>query len=265
MNKEMKSETKRVQRHLYRVAYKMANGEWSVYHRAIFRDWKGVNRKFRLAADLRTARQQLTELEAKNFQKYDWDGEKAALAEQQKAEAEKVDVMTVARWAVLCRELPEIKGKRSLARDDQLYTHVIRHLGDKALTELAREDLFAYIEKRRGEKVQRYGKPSKTGVKDGTIKNELASLRRMLNLAASRGLQVAALSFKDVMPSANSRSRTLSESEKKRLLPACAPWLRRLLTVAMETSLSRGDLLRMERDRSASPHDDRRRGRRHRA
>ena len=37
----------------------------------------------------------------------------------------------------------------------------------------------------------------------------------------------------------------MSESEKKRLLPACAPWLRRLLTVAMETSLSRGDLLRL--------------------
>jgi integrase len=242
---ELKNETKRVQRHLYRVAYRMMSGEWSKYHHAIFRDWKGIGRKFRISADLQIARKQLTELETKNFQKYDWDNEKTALAAQQKADAEKADVMTVAKWSVLCKDLPEVKQKRSLNRDGQLYMHVIRHLGDKPLTELAREDLFTYIEKRRGEKVQRYGKPSKTSVKDGTIKNELASLRRMLNLAASRGLKVAALSFKDALPSASSRSRVLSESEKKRLLPACEPWLRRLLITAMETSVSRGDLLRL--------------------
>src|SRR6516164_5454932 len=102
---KLKSETERVQRHLYRVSYPQKNGEWSIYHLAIFSDWKGKNRKFRLPADLKTARKQLTELEAKNFQHYDWDGEKSALAAQRKTEAEKVDVMTVAKWAELCKEL----------------------------------------------------------------------------------------------------------------------------------------------------------------
>jgi len=57
--------------------------------------------------------------------------------------------------------------------------------------------------------------------------------------------KVSDVSFEGVLPNAQTRDRTLKVSEKNALLPACSPWLRRLLIVAMETCLNWGDLLRL--------------------
>jgi Phage integrase family len=60
--------------------------------------------------------------------------------------------------------------------------------------------------------------------------------------------QVSDVSFEGVLPNGQTRERPLKVSEKKTLLPACSPWLRKLLIVAMETCLSRSDLLRLTWD-----------------
>ncbi len=50
------------------------------------------------------------------------------------------------------------------------------------------------------------------------------------------------------MPEPNDRERVLKDSERERLLREGPLWFRRLLTVALETCLSRGDLLRLTDD-----------------
>jgi integrase len=178
-------------------------------------------------------------------------------AEAKKAEAEKANVMTIAKFAPLYHDLPEIKAKRSADRDRQLLGHVIRIMGNKLLAEIRRSDLFAYIEKRRKETLFRCGEWTKIPVKDGCIRNELAVLRWMLNLARRYkddfakdkdiNYEVATVSF-DVMPEANTRSRILKDTERQRLLEESPVWLQRLFIVALETCLSRGDCLRLEWD-----------------
>ncbi len=228
---EKQNEFKRVQKHLYRSAYQTKKGDWIVSHFAIFRDWQGTDRKFRLSGDLKTARGELNKLEHENFEHVDFDAKKREADEKKRVEQE--GEMTVARWAPLCAQLPEVRQKRSLNRDGQLYSHIVGHLGERPLPEISRKDLFNYIEARRGETIIRGGKPSKVKVKDGTIRNELASLRRMLNLAADRGLKTSGVSFKGVLPDATNRDRVLNRGERERLLQACPPWLRRLVVVGL--------------------------------
>ena len=126
--------------------------------------------------------------------------------------------------------------------------HLTRHLGDKPITEIRREDLFNYIGKRRGETLFRCHRWTAVPVKDGTIRNELAILRHVLNVATSREIKTSNVSFENVLPDATNRQRTLKADERKRLLEASPVWLRRLVLTAMETALSEGDLIRLELD-----------------
>jgi hypothetical protein len=50
--------------------------------------------------------------------------------------------MTLSNWAAIYQGLPEVKQKRSVDRDIQMLKHLTRHLGDKPLTEIRREDFF---------------------------------------------------------------------------------------------------------------------------
>jgi integrase len=174
-------------------------------------------------------------------------------AEAKKAEAAKSSAMTVRKFAPIYLALPEMKAKDSADRDKQLSDHIVRLMGDKFLAEISRQDLFDYIDKRRGETLFRCGEWTAIRVSDGTIKNELSCLRHMLNLArrykddmAKKNIRydVAAVSF-DVMPEPNHRQRVLKGSERQRLLKETPVWIRRLFIVALETCLSRGDLLRL--------------------
>jgi integrase len=252
-----KNTFERLERHLYKSSYRMNSGQWSVYYVAVFKDWAGKMRRIRLSADLKTARILLKELEVKNDKKIDLDAEK-------KAKQQRENAMTIAKWIPLCKQLPEMCTKkngqlrRSLDRDNQLYAHIIRLMGGRQLAEISRADLETYKVKRGSETLFRCGKWTKVPVSSGTIRNELAALRRVLNLARlhkdemakKHGIvyQVSDVSFEGVLPNAQTRERPLKVSEKKTLLPACSPWLRKLLIVAMETCLSRGDLLRLTWD-----------------
>src|SRR5258705_842667 len=250
---------KRIERHLYRVEHQGNDGQWSIYYQARFKTWDGKPFEKRLSDHLSTARKLLRDYEVLNDEKKPLVLERERLmAEARRAEEERAKAMTVAKFAPLYYELPETKAKRSADRDEQLLGHVVRIMGDKLLAEISRSDLFAYIDKRRGEKLFRCGKWTDIPVKDGTIRNELAILRRMLNLARryqediakTKGVhyEVSAVSFEGVMPKANNRERVLKQTERHRLLRESPLWLRRLFIVALETCLSLGDLLRLTWD-----------------
>jgi integrase len=156
--------------------------------------------------------------------------------------------MTVDKWVDSYFDLEEVKSKRSIDRDRTLAVPIKRLLGDKLLTELCREDLFGYQNARRQEGIIRGGKESKKKVADGTIKNELSLMRRMINLARDRGLQTSAVSFRGAIPEANTRERILTDSESQRLFAILPTWFRRIVEVARETALSEGDLIRLTDD-----------------
>ncbi len=61
-------------------------------------------------------------------------------------------------------------------------------------------------------------------------------------------MQASAVSFKGVMPDATHRQRVLKDTEKTKLAERSPRWLQRILNVALETCISRGDLLRLRWD-----------------
>jgi hypothetical protein len=169
-NSTMNEKFECIEKHLYRRQYQTAGGEWSTLYYAKFRDWKGIDRAFPLGSELKTARDALTIYEARNIKREDFDLDKI-----------KPQVgMTVAKWADSYFDLEEVKSKRSIDCDGTLVLPVKRLLGDRLLTNLCREDLFWYRNTRKDEGIIRSGKESTVQVSDGTIKNELSLVRRMI-------------------------------------------------------------------------------------
>ena len=70
---DQKQTFERMEKHLYRRQYQTAGGDWSTLYYAIFTDWKGKRRTFPLGSDLRTAKEELKVLEARNIRKEDFD------------------------------------------------------------------------------------------------------------------------------------------------------------------------------------------------
>jgi len=228
----------RIEKHLYRRKHLTSTGDWSTLFYGYFVDWKGKRRWFPFGDNLKRAREELEKKRVQNREKFDFDAEKM-----------KPEIgITILVWSEAYFNLEEVKQKRSLDRDRTLVAPIRRLLGDKLLTELKRDHLFGYTNDRRKEGIIRGGKESRKKVSDGTIKNELSLLRRMINLARDAGLETSAVSFRDALPQANSRERVLSNAEAARLFPLVPTWLRRLAEVAQETALSEGDLIRLTED-----------------
>jgi integrase len=234
----MNDEWTNVAPRLYKRQYKTATGDWRTLFYANFVDWKGERRKFPLGSDLRTAKEELKVLEGRNVRREDFDADRVKPEQG----------MTVAKWSQSYFCLEEVKTKRSVDRDREMVKHLNRLLGDKLLAELTREDLFAYQNARRQEGIIRGGKQSKKKVADGSIKNELSLLRRLLSLARDKGLKASTVSFRGAIPEANNRERVLSDAEAARLFPLLPLWLLRLAEVARVTALSQGDLIRLTED-----------------
>ena len=184
-------------KHLFRRQYQNAKGEWRTIFYGIFTDCKGKRRKFPLGADLAPAKEQLKILEGRNVKREDFDADKVRAKPG----------LTVDAWSESYFDLEEVKRKRSLGRDRTLVKPVVRLLGENLLTELTREDLFGYQNARRQEGIIRGGKEQEKKVADGTIKLELALLRRMINLARDRNLQTSTVSFRGAIPEAETRDR----------------------------------------------------------
>jgi integrase len=153
----------------------------------------------------------------------------------------------------MCRELPETKFKdkgeprRSWENDLRSHQPLERNIGDKFLAQLTEDDLANYVKIRRTQGIIRWGKETAVKVASGTIRNELASLRRAIRLAKKHGKFVPdpELPFGRFMPQAGTRERILTEDEQVAFFKACKPWFRWMSTIANETGLSRADIFRL--------------------
>src|SRR3990167_772464 len=117
----MKQNFERVEKHLYRRQYQTGGGDWSTLYYGIFTDWKRKRRTFPLGSDLKTAREELKVLEARNIRKEDFDQEKE---EQRKAG---IAGMTVAEW--LQKYLKMVKSKESWQTDKTHCENLKRLIG----------------------------------------------------------------------------------------------------------------------------------------
>jgi integrase len=228
----------RVEKHLYKRQYQTAGGDWSTIFYARFTDWKGKRRIFPLGSDLKTAKGELKVLEARNIRKADFDKDKPI--------EEKTGAITFAEWDKKYPDQEGVKNKRSLNEEKgMIRLHLTPFFGSMLLTQIIRESLGRYIEKRMGETILRHGKASKKKVARGTVSNELSLLRRMLRVAAREGYQVSMPSFEGLIVRVKRGGRALTVEERPKVLAVYPKWLARLAEFATETCLSEGDLLRL--------------------
>ena len=228
----------RIEKHLYKRQYQTTSGDWSTIFYARFTDFKGKRRMFPLGSDLKTARGELKVLEAQNIRREDFGKDK--LIEK------RTGAMTLAEWGEKYPHQQGVKYKRSLNEEKgMIRLHLTPFFGSTPLTQITRESLIRYIDKRMGETTLRQGKASKKSVARGTVSNEISLLRRMLRVAAREGYQVSTPSFEDLIMRVKKGGRALTVEERAKVLAVYPKWLARLAEFATETCLSEGDLLRL--------------------
>jgi hypothetical protein len=211
-----------LEKYFFRRRYRKVLGKWTTRYTAKFTDWQGIRRSFALGENEKQARAKLQEYLNKNEAEVDFDSLKADRAARG---------LTFSKWAL------ENKGKVS-----QWHLNALESFfGDKLLTAIDDSAVEKYREKRSREKMIRHGKLSKKLVSQTTINKEVSTLRKLLRMAAKKGIRHKVT----VCPMAKepSRNRVLTAVEFKKLLESCPPWLRRVVAMAYETSLSRSDLL----------------------
>jgi integrase len=230
---------------LYRRTYKTADGTESVLFYARFVcKLKGRRRLFALGGDLKTAKQEMKVLDARNIRREDFDADKP---KAKQAATLPPEVMTVERWSGIYLAMEETQAKRSYARDCELVATVNRVLGSVSLTSLKREHLFTYRKQRLKEHVIRAGKETAKFISQGTVANELSCLRHMLKKAHEEDIGVSVPSFKGLIVRSQ-RDRVLDHAEEQALLDAYPTWVRRVAVFAAETCLSQGDIVRLTKD-----------------
>jgi len=234
----------RIAPRLYRRTYQTADGAESVLFYARFVcKLKGKRRLFSLGSDLKTAKNEVKVLDARNIRRDDFDSDKP------KAAPKLTDVFTFNEWAAKFPLQEGVKTKRSLCADlGRIRLHLQPFFGDKPLTGITRDSLIKYIDARTAETLVRNGKAGKIKVKRGTISNELSLLRRMLRVAKREGFQIMEPSFEDLIVRVKRGGRALSAEEQQAVLKLYPKWLARLAEFAKETCLSEGDILRLTPD-----------------
>jgi len=145
----MKQSFKRIAPHLYKRQYQAANGEWTTLHYGIFVDWKGKRRTLPLGSDLKTAKQELKVLEARNIRKEDFDKDKLSSAQG----------VTFSEWGNLYFKEKVDPDKRSVERERRSFTKLKEFFGNLPLVEINRSKVMEYKARRSQEPIIRKGKP----------------------------------------------------------------------------------------------------------
>lgn len=246
----MEQKFQRVARHLYRRQYEAASGDWTTlyYGRFVCR-LKKKRRLFALGPDSAVAKDKLKKLEAQDVDRYDFDLDRQRVETKEKVRDGKSEPFTFSEWAEKYPTFDDVKRKRSLSTDLVIIRlHLEPFFGPTLLTEITREGLCRYVDKRMGETLIRCKKASKKFVHRGTVSNELSVCRRMLRVAAREGYKVILPSFEDLIVRTKFGGRALTADEQKKVLAVYPMWLARLAEFAKETCLSQGDLLRLTDD-----------------
>jgi integrase len=239
----MEQKFERVEKHLYRYLYRYQyqgrpGSDWSTNFYARFTcRLKKKRRVFPLGSDLKTARDELRVLEARNIRKEDFD------LDRRPPEPEP-ERLTVAKY--LPRFLETKKGLPSYGFWKTCAGHLGRLLGPIALEEITRAKMAEYKQLRYAEPIQRHGKPVKgTLVSPSTVNREITTLVGVFNLAAEDGVLEKIPATKRLKESEDhlARERVLDADEHKSLVDASPRWLQRVIIGAYEGCLSRVDLL----------------------
>ena len=205
-------------RHLYRRQYEAASGDWTtLYYARFVCRLKKKRRLFALGPDSAVAKDKLKKLEAQDVDRYDFDLDRQRVETKEKVRDGKSEPFTFSEWAEKYPTFDDVKRKRSLSTDLVIIRlHLEPFFGPSLLTEITREGLCRYLDKRMGETLIRCKKASKKFVHRGTVSNELSVCRRMLRVATREGYKVILPSFEDLIVRTKFGGRALSADEQKK-------------------------------------------------
>lgn len=152
--------------------------------------------------------------------------------------------ITLRQWADRYREWAR-EHKRSWKRDELSVTHLLRHLGDRYLDDIAAAVVEDYQRARRGEKTRFDKAPT-----PATINREVACLKKMLSLAVrDRVLAVHPARGIEMLDEHNARERILSEEEIERIQEKAPRWLRPIVVLGFWTGMRRTEIVMLTWDR----------------
>ena len=138
-------------------------------------------------------------------------------------------------------DLPEVKAKRSYAKDQMHCERLITHFGDRLLKDITPAMVEAYKQERIGA-ISIQSKPTKPA----TVNRELTTLKTIFNKAARNG-KAEKNPAHGVKPfkEDNARDRILSPAEYVLLLAHCPPHLKPVVKTAYFTGMRRGEILNL--------------------
>ena len=219
---------KRIAPHLYKRQYQISGGDWSTRYYGLFVDWKGKRRVFPLGSDLKTAREELKVLEARNIRKEDFD-------------KDKTQGLTLFPW--IQRFLSVKASKKSLKKDRVSCERIKAFFGDRPLDSILTSEIEAYKQKRMGE-LDRFKRTPQAA----TINRELACLRSILILAAKDGI-IEKVPYVKLLEEKNTRSRVATQQEFEALGKVSPPHLQEILICLWDTGMRKAEALNLTWDR----------------
>jgi hypothetical protein len=232
----MTDKFERIAKNLYKRHHLNTDGEWSRLFYGIFVDWKGKRRSFPLGSDLKTAKEELTLLKARNIRKEDFDAEPEAI----KAGL----TFSVYGDAYFNGKVDPEKSPNGVDREKRSFKTLKRFFGSILLSDIDRSKVMEYRAKRSRERIIRRGKPvSGSKISFSTVNRELAFLRYPLNMAADDGIIEKVPRIKLKSERERKRDRIASTAEYQDLLNNTPRPVQRVLIGLYETAMRINELL----------------------
>ena len=140
--------------------------------------------------------------------------------------------------------------KRSVGRDREIITGLNRVFGAVVLHEITRHRIEQFKRERRNGKWSAYKqKKAPKPLRPATVNRELDTLKSILSKAVEWGkLLDSPARLVKRLPVENERTRILTLDEQRRLLKACHPKLRSIVTFALITTARIGEILALRWD-----------------
>ena len=220
----------------YKRQYQNTNGDWSTLFYGIFVDWTGKRRTFPLGTDMRTAKEELTVLRARNIRREDFDADKA------KPKAG----LTFSEFGTTYFNGKVDPDKRAggVERERRSFKTLKSFFGNMLLSEIDRSKVMEYRAKRSLESIVRRGKPvAGTKISFSTVNRELAFLRYLLNLAADDNIIEKVPRIKLKSEKERKRNRIATDDEYRGLLENTSRPVQRALIGLYETAMRVNELL----------------------
>ena len=123
--------------------------------------------------------------------------------------------------------------RRSWSRYEYSLNHLIELYGDKKLSEITPKDIDDFKEIRLKE------------VKPATVNRELSTLRQIFNLARrwEKFYGENPVTISGLLPEENNKERILTIEEERRLLSFSNPYLKPIITTALQTGMRKSEIL----------------------